>query len=399
MSYSTADIRRIIASLPRVRSVGVPFESRAGCIVLFADTEELKRDGAQLRNRFEVPPLYTALDLPLDLKSLSNLIGADVVQLDQIKHQVGRELVVNVGRSVPPRTKLRLTRAARSRGREVFFYSENVLRNLTCRPKFFANNGDKVAYVANVLADEESLLCYLSRVKSLMFGDPGYIRLSKYKQYVHPTVSAEPGDVVCEGGVGGTANTTLMLARMCGPAGSVYAFEPVKSLFGSASDRVRNEGNIVLENKGLWSEPAEMTIRLAEQVSTFMNVPKHRDKDTEICELTSIDAYFSQRTVRPTLIKLDVEGAEQKVLAGAQNVIRENRPKLQVCLYHSIEDFLDVPIKTAEANLGYRIYIGHHTPFMNECLMYATAAKSPSVKKSRRRFMSSLPTMLRRNST
>lgn len=374
MTYSKTDVRKIIASLPRVRSSGVPFESRTGCIVLFADPEEMKRDGAELRNRFEVPPLYTALDLPRDFKSLSDAVEAEVVQLNQIKRSIDRELVINIGRSAPPRTKLRLTRAARVRGREVFFYSGSVLRSVACRPRLFANNADKIAYVANALADEESVLCYLSRVKGLMFGDPGFVRLSDYNQYMHPVVGAMPGDVVCEGGVGGTANTTLMLARMCGPAGTVYAFEPVKSLFGRASERVRNERNIVLENKGLWSKPAEMSIRLAEQVSTFMDVPKHRDKETDICELTSIDAYFSQRAARPTFIKLDIEGAEQNALAGAHNAIRENRPRLQICLYHSVEDFLDVPIKTAEANLGYRIYIGHHTPFMNECVMYATAA-------------------------
>lgn len=143
MNYSNADVRKVIASLPRIRSLGVPFESRAGCIVLFADAEEMKRDGARVRDRFRVPPLFTALDLSRDFRSLSDVLGTEVVQLEQIRRRVDRELVINIGRSTPPRKKLHLTRVARGRGREVFFYSDRVVRNATCRPGFFANNAER----------------------------------------------------------------------------------------------------------------------------------------------------------------------------------------------------------------------------------------------------------------
>lgn len=68
---------------------------------------------------------------------------------------------------------------------------------------------------------------------------------------------------------------------------------------------------------------------------------------------------------------MDIEGAEQNALKGANQMILENKPKLQICLYHSLKDFIDIPISIIDKNLNYKLFIGHHTPFMFECLMYS----------------------------
>lgn len=62
-------------------------------------------------------------------------------------------------------------------------------------------------------------------------------------------------------------------------------------------------------------------------------------------------------------IKMDIEGAEMSALKGMQNFILKNRPYLAVCLYHRIEDVLEVPAFISSLDNNYKFYLraGMHT--------------------------------------
>ncbi len=53
------------------------------------------------------------------------------------------------------------------------------------------------------------------------------------------------------------------------------------------------------------------------------------------------------------LIKLDVEGAEERALSGADTVIRRDKPALLVSLYHRTEDLFTLPLAIADRYEGY----------------------------------------------
>lgn len=59
------------------------------------------------------------------------------------------------------------------------------------------------------------------------------------------------------------------------------------------------------------------------------------------CDRQSIDKFFGD--VCPSLINMDIEGAENETLCGAANVIRRYRPVLVVCAYHRPEDLCVLP--------------------------------------------------------
>ncbi len=371
MQYTMADVRRMVGALPRIRPVALPLKGSNGCIIACRDENHIREVAPGIIAQSAIAPIFVALGLADHNKKLGDEIGARVLKISRIHSHLARELIVMVGPGTLRRDVLKLTKAAQAAGRAAFYFSAVPVPESGARPKFLANNGDKILETINHLADQESVVCYLSRIKSIMTGDSGYQAISDYPQYLHPVVKAEAGDIVCEGGTGPNATTTRMFSRKVGETGKVYAFEPVGSNFARAAAKTAEHPNIILEKFGLWSEKGEMEIKIAEQVSTLMDVPKHRDKPTEICQLVSIDSYFANANAKPSLIKLDIEGAEENALVGAEQVIKEMRPKLQICLYHSLYHFLDFPIKFIRQN--YRIYIGHHTPFMNECLMYAVA--------------------------
>lgn len=41
---------------------------------------------------------------------------------------------------------------------------------------------------------------------------------------------------------------------------------------------------------------------------------------------------------------MDIEGAEQMALKDAQQIIIDQKPKLAICIYHSLKDLWEIPI-------------------------------------------------------
>lgn len=72
-----------------------------------------------------------------------------------------------------------------------------------------------------------------------------------------------------------------------------------------------------------------------------------------------------------SFIKMDLEGMEMAALKGADALIRKQKPKLAICLYHKISDFWNIPEYMLEMNPEYRLYIRQHTPHWPETVCYA----------------------------
>ena len=74
---------------------------------------------------------------------------------------------------------------------------------------------------------------------------------------------------------------------------------------------------------------------------------------------------------RPTLIKMDVEGAEIDALSGARVLIAESRPGLAISLYHKPAHLWQIPMMLLDWNLGYEFYIRGHAHNTFELVLYA----------------------------
>jgi len=58
-----------------------------------------------------------------------------------------------------------------------------------------------------------------------------------------------------------------------------------------------------------------------------------------------------------TYMKLDVEGAEARVLAGAAGLLAACSPKLKIAAYHRGDDLFTLPLLLKKLNPGYRLYL------------------------------------------
>jgi len=148
---------------------------------------------------------------------------------------------------------------------------------------------------------------------------------------------------------------TLLLAKLVGASGKVYAFEPLPENFAVLCENVAINGyrNVTAENKAV----AEQTgcLRLARGQWQ----PNDRDPLTSVSRLSeegdlevavvALDDYFADKQV--DFIKVDVEGAEARVLEGARSLLRRCRPTLIVSVHGFTEDH---PALQLLRELGYR---------------------------------------------
>jgi len=73
----------------------------------------------------------------------------------------------------------------------------------------------------------------------------------------------------------------------------------------------------------------------------------------------------------PTLIKMDVEGAELDALDGARRTISVNTPVLAVCVYHTSDHLWRVPLKIAALSDRYTFHLRAHAEHCWDASCYA----------------------------
>jgi FkbM family methyltransferase len=74
---------------------------------------------------------------------------------------------------------------------------------------------------------------------------------------------------------------------------------------------------------------------------------------------------------RPTLIKLDIEGAEPDALKGARAMIRQGMPDLAVCVYHTPAHLWEIPLLISEMFPFYRFSLRSHRFNGFDTVLYA----------------------------
>ena len=70
---------------------------------------------------------------------------------------------------------------------------------------------------------------------------------------------------------------------------------------------------------------------------------------------------------------MDIEGAELNALKGAEETIRRFKPKLAITVYHSLNDFWEIPEWLESLGLGYKFYLRHFTIHAEETVLFASA--------------------------
>jgi len=215
----------------------------------------------------------------------------------------------------------------------------------------------------------------------LFFSKIGVVTDFLLEQYCYRSpakvIQVMPGNTVIEAGAC-WGDTALYFAAKAGAAGKVFSFEFIP-------------GNLKVFRQNLSLNPA-----LAENIEIVVNpVWETNDKDfyfvdrgpassvsfekqgaaDVLVKSKTIDAFVKERQLQKIdFIKMDIEGAEPYALRGAIETIKRDKPVLAIAIYHSLSDFVNIPLFIHSLGLGYKFYLGHYTIHQEETIIFATTA-------------------------
>ena len=145
------------------------------------------------------------------------------------------------------------------------------------------------------------------------------------------------------------------------------AFEPDLANFGLLAKHDYGAREAICLPLATWS--SHQQLRFASDGS--MGSTLSSDGET-VVQCVKVDEVL--RGFSPTLIKLDVEGAETETLKGMEQMIRASRPNLCISAYHTARDLFELALLIDSWNLGYRFHLRVHEQNTFGVVVYARQA-------------------------
>jgi hypothetical protein len=113
------------------------------------------------------------------------------------------------------------------------------------------------------------------------------------------------------------------------------------------------------------------TVYLGSTMGSAITVNLSGEKNGESAEMVKLDDLLKSEKI--TYIKMDIEGSEEIALRGAENLIKANRPKMAICIYHKYDDIVHLIdcIKNI-AGKNYKYYVrAQRESVVTDVVMYA----------------------------
>ncbi len=184
-----------------------------------------------------------------------------------------------------------------------------------------------------------------------------------------------PGNTVIDAG-GCWGDTALYFAEKAGPQGKVYSFEFIPGNLKVFRQNIALNPtlapNIEIVENPVWETSNKDFYYTDRGPASSVSFEKTGPESTLVKSKT-IDTLVSEKKIpRVDFIKMDVEGAEPYALKGAIETIKRDKPVLAIAIYHSLSDFVNIPLYIHSLNLGYKFYLGHYTIHEEETVIFAT---------------------------
>lgn len=238
---------------------------------------------------------------------------------------------------------------------------ERVIQLLDDRSKEIYT-GILLCYVSGDLGNAEQYYC-----------DNQYFCLPKFRSLR----GAKGAFVDCGAFVGDTLEE--IIKNSLDTASRIYAFEPEKRTFAALKKRTSflcdiwalEPERIVCEQMGVGEKNSRLSFRdyRTDLANTSFSYVSSENKDG--AEVVALDTYFAERGEKEiSFIKADIEGFEWAMLHGAHKTIQRCKPKLAICIYHSIFDYFQIPLYLKALVPEYHFAVRHHTDIDEETVLY-----------------------------
>lgn len=218
-------------------------------------------------------------------------------------------------------------------------------------------NANNIAAAINLLKDKKSrnvLLNILTRL-CLQYQFHYHYETEDFPQYFNTRFKFNNNEVYLDAGVCDGENVKQFVGIVNGNYKYIYGIEADKRNYNTCIDNLKEITNIKLLNCGLYDRCSEVSFVSTEKSGKVGNAHIAPNGDTIVKTITG-----DSLPIKPTFIKMDIEGAEKEALLGLQKTIRLYKPKLAICIYHWQSDFWEIPLLINRINPNYKIEIRNH---------------------------------------
>lgn len=221
------------------------------------------------------------------------------------------------------------------------------------------------------LADQESRDIIHNRCKTFLTGDLSYIdknEINSHSYFLQDFYPISSDEVLfdCGAFTGDTIEDFVTFTNK--KYKKIVAFEPdeknVKRLNAFINNKIEN---VVVIQKATGDKNGK--VAFLNNGNMFSKTVDVKDSSDELSvDIVRLDNYIDYH---PTLIKMDIEGAELDSLIGATQIIKTLKPKLAICIYHMPFDFYEIPKFLKSLVPEYKFKVRQHESGFCETVLYA----------------------------
>jgi FkbM family methyltransferase len=231
--------------------------------------------------------------------------------------------------------------------------------------EFIANSKNAVVFISSSLYGNEMKRQLIDNSFPIEFiidakSDSQYFDLSQFKPYENELF-------IDAGGYDGSTTKYFFqwLQNNGISRGTSIVFEPNSILYNNCKDSLQDYNNVKVVNKGLWHKK-DIVKFCNNGIESYVT-----SNGEEVIETISLDEYLKDEEKPVTFLKMDIEGAELNALKGAERIIKEQKPKLAISIYHKPEDIWEIPNLLLNFVPDYKFFIRHYTFSDADTVLYA----------------------------
>lgn len=136
----------------------------------------------------------------------------------------------------------------------------------------------------------------------------------------------------------------------------IYAYEISPEIMEQLRKNTLEFPNVELRQCGVSDQEGIMFLN-AETEGEGSNLIEESDRGKAEVKIVSLDNDIKEKI---TIIKMDIEGMEMKALTGAEQHIKQDKPRLLICTYHVPSDIFQIPRLIREYRDDYKLYLRYN---------------------------------------
>lgn len=240
-------------------------------------------------------------------------------------------------------------------------YSEDFLPNCFMDlPHKIHENRDDLIKTFNLWEDELSRNTYITQLKWRILANyeklPGKIDQPQYfpedifdnsLNHVFIDCGAYDGDTVKHF----LKKTNSSFSKIVAVEPDPFNFQHLNMFVQKLPDKIKTKISLIQKAVG----QNENKLRFA-----GLGTASSKSASDGCIEVDCITLDNMAKNLKPTFIKMDIEGAEIDALIGAKNIIVQNRPSLAICVYHKQDHLWQIPLLIKSFSNQYRLFLRPH---------------------------------------